>query len=254
MRDLVPKRSAARGSRSRNAAGADASFAPPARHRFGVATAKRHGTTRRGLRGLRPRPCGRGEVRQSWRGRQALSQSRRLQHSRRRSGSRSGRTTSRSPPGRDRLPRRVGSAARRRCRLCGRWFPRRRPPNRTCDSHRIRLSMSTTEDPGISPDRTHTGWSPVLVARYVMSDSFPTWHRAVSAHPTNARATPQPIVCPGPRSKRNRRQAAGSVGPSASISRDERRRYVGPLGRLSCGAMGEPGRPVAKHAAAPTVG
>jgi hypothetical protein len=50
---------------------------PPVRHLFGVATAKRHGATRRGFLGLRPRPCGRGEVRQSWRGRQALSQSRR---------------------------------------------------------------------------------------------------------------------------------------------------------------------------------
>ena len=38
----------------------------------------------------------------------------------------------------------AGSAARRRCRPCGRWSPRRRPPNRTCDFHRIRLSMSTT--------------------------------------------------------------------------------------------------------------
>ncbi len=27
----------------------------------------------------------------------------------------------------------VGSAARRRCRSFGRWFPRRRPPKRTCD-------------------------------------------------------------------------------------------------------------------------
>ena len=38
---------------------------------------------------------------------------------------------------------RAGSAARRQCRPCGRWSPRRRPPNRTCDFHRIRLSMST---------------------------------------------------------------------------------------------------------------
>jgi hypothetical protein len=28
--------------------------------------------------------------------------------------------------------------------LIGRWFPRRRPPNRTCESPRIRLSMSTS--------------------------------------------------------------------------------------------------------------
>jgi hypothetical protein len=41
---------------------------------------------------------------------------------------------------------RAGSAARRRCGLCGQWSPRRRPPNRTCDFHRIRLSMSTTSD------------------------------------------------------------------------------------------------------------
>ena len=27
---------------------------------------------------------------------------------------------------------------------CGRWFPRRRPPNRTCDFRRIRLSMGTS--------------------------------------------------------------------------------------------------------------
>jgi len=39
---------------------------------------------------------------------------------------------------------RVGSTARRRAGLFGRWFPRRRPPNRTCDFHRIRLSMSTS--------------------------------------------------------------------------------------------------------------
>jgi hypothetical protein len=38
----------------------------------------------------------------------------------------------------------AGSAARRRCRLFSRWSPRRRPPNRTCDFHRIRLSMSTS--------------------------------------------------------------------------------------------------------------
>jgi hypothetical protein len=46
----------------------------------------------------------------------------------------------------DRCARRAGSAARRRCRPPGRWSPRRRPPNRTCDFHRIRLSMSTTSD------------------------------------------------------------------------------------------------------------
>jgi hypothetical protein len=46
----------------------------------------------------------------------------------------------------DRWTRRAGSAARRRCRRYGRWSPRRRPPNRTCDFHRIRLSMSTTGD------------------------------------------------------------------------------------------------------------
>jgi hypothetical protein len=40
--------------------------------------------------------------------------------------------------------RRAGSAARRQCRPYGRWSPR--PPNRTCDFHRIRLSMSTTSD------------------------------------------------------------------------------------------------------------
>jgi hypothetical protein len=40
--------------------------------------------------------------------------------------------------------RHAGSAARRRCRLFSRWSPRRRPPNRTCDFHRIRLSMSTS--------------------------------------------------------------------------------------------------------------
>jgi hypothetical protein len=49
-------------------------------------------------------------------------------------------------PARDSVRRRAGSAARRRCRPCGRWSPRRRPPNRTCDFHRIRLSMSTTSD------------------------------------------------------------------------------------------------------------
>jgi hypothetical protein len=38
----------------------------------------------------------------------------------------------------------AGSAARRQCRPYGRWSPRRRPPNRTCDFHRIRLSMSTS--------------------------------------------------------------------------------------------------------------
>jgi hypothetical protein len=32
----------------------------------------------------------------------------------------------------------------RRCRPYGRGSPRRRPPNRTCDFHRIRLSMSTS--------------------------------------------------------------------------------------------------------------
>jgi hypothetical protein len=37
----------------------------------------------------------------------------------------------------------VGSTARRRAGLISRWFPRRRPPNRTCGFHRIRLSMST---------------------------------------------------------------------------------------------------------------
>jgi hypothetical protein len=50
-------------------------------------------------------------------------------------------------PGCGRLRRRLrdaGSAARRQCRPCGRWSPRRRPPNRTCDFHRIRLSMSTS--------------------------------------------------------------------------------------------------------------
>ncbi len=40
--------------------------------------------------------------------------------------------------------RRAGSAARRRCRLFSRWSPRRCPPNRTCESPRIRLSMSTS--------------------------------------------------------------------------------------------------------------
>jgi hypothetical protein len=38
---------------------------------------------------------------------------------------------------------RAGSAARRHVGLVGRWSPRRRPPNRTCESPRIRLSMST---------------------------------------------------------------------------------------------------------------
>jgi hypothetical protein len=37
----------------------------------------------------------------------------------------------------------AGSAARRRCRPLGRWSPRRRPPSRTCEFPRIRLSMST---------------------------------------------------------------------------------------------------------------
>jgi hypothetical protein len=41
-------------------------------------------------------------------------------------------------------PAQVGSTARRRAGLVGRWFPRRRPPNRTCEFHRIRLSMSTS--------------------------------------------------------------------------------------------------------------
>ena len=49
-----------------------------------------------------------------------------------------------SPSAPLRAPARAGSAARRRCRPCGRWSPRRRPPNRTCDFHRIRLSMSTS--------------------------------------------------------------------------------------------------------------
>ena len=39
---------------------------------------------------------------------------------------------------------RAGSAARRRCRPCGRWSPHRCPPNRTCESLRIRLSMSNS--------------------------------------------------------------------------------------------------------------
>ena len=40
--------------------------------------------------------------------------------------------------------RHAGSAARRRCRPCGRWSPHRCPPNRTCESLRIRLSMSNS--------------------------------------------------------------------------------------------------------------
>jgi hypothetical protein len=60
---------------------------------------------------------------------------------------------------------RAESAARRPCPLVGRWSPRRRPPNRTCDFHRIRLSMSTSrgcplgaacagsEVPAPAPDR-----------------------------------------------------------------------------------------------------
>ena len=46
--------------------------------------------------------------------------------------------------GPNRRPGQVGSTARRRAGLFGRGFPRRRPPNRTCDFHRIRLSMSTS--------------------------------------------------------------------------------------------------------------
>jgi hypothetical protein len=34
----------------------------------------------------------------------------------------------------------VGSAASRRCPACAGWFARRRPPNRTCEFPRIRLS------------------------------------------------------------------------------------------------------------------
>jgi hypothetical protein len=86
-----------------------------------------------------------------------------------------------------------------RCRPRGRIRPAPHPASRP----RAGASLPGTQ---ASP---RTGLTPAgrpeLVARYVTSDSFPSWHRAVSAHPSSAIA-----------SSLNRRRA-GASGPRAAV-------------------------------------
>ena len=93
-----------------------------------------------------------------------------------------------------RHPARAGSAARRRCRPFGRWFPRRRPPNRTCEFPRIRLSMSTWS--GVVPTRAACAGSEVPAPapprrRAAARQCSP----ATSSRPTMPRAHWTPSPC-----------------------------------------------------------
>jgi hypothetical protein len=92
--------------------------------------------------------------------------------------------------------RRAGSAARRQCRLFSRWSPRRRPPNRTCEFPRIRLSMSTSGGFGSWPTRAACAGSEVPApAPPRRSGAERRCSPATSLRPTMPRAHWTPSPC-----------------------------------------------------------
>jgi hypothetical protein len=77
--------------------------------------------------------------------------------------------------------------------LIGRWSPRRRPPNRTCDFHRIRLSMSTSG--GVGHSCSCAGREVPAAAADRRRAAARRYSPATSFHPVVLRAHWTPSPC-----------------------------------------------------------
>jgi hypothetical protein len=154
----------------------------------------------------------------------------------------------------------LGSPAWRSLRLwirhCSRALPRGGPRSRDGRPAAARVESAARRREQFRCDRRRRRRGPAQLS----SRGSRTGARVSRGHPLGPRPSPSRRSASRPRratrAKIEAKSPQGSrlPGPSAAISRDERLRCIRRPRRLSCGAMGEPGRLVAQHTAAPTVG